>query len=88
MVKDEFVKARTGEKLESLISILVGINTANCSAELQEYQQKTGMDHYIDVGDATPRKLAKLAAFVSQSISSQSQALGTGGPSQNIAPTI
>ena len=44
--------------------------------------------HHIDVGDATPRKLAKLAAFVSQSISSQSQALGTGGPSQNIAATI
>ncbi len=88
MVKEEFVKARTGEKLESLISILVGINAQYCTAELQTFQQKTGMDHYIDVGDATPRKLAKLAAFVSQSISSQSQALGTGGPSQNIAATI
>ena len=86
--KEEFTKARTSEKLESLISILIGINVGNYGQELQDYQQKTGMDHYIDVGDATPRKLAKLAAFVSQSISSQSQALGTGGPSQNIAATI
>ena len=88
MVKDEFAKARKGEKLESIISILIGINAGAYSAELQDFQQKAGMDHYIDVGDATPRKLAKLAAFVSQSISSQSQALGTGGPSQNIAATI
>ena len=42
----------------------------------------------IDAGDATPAKLAKLAVFISTSISSQSQHLGTGGPSQQIAATI
>jgi hypothetical protein len=36
----------------------------------------------------TEGKLAKLAGYISQSVSSTSQALGTGGPSQNIAATI
>jgi hypothetical protein len=41
------------------------------------------------MGNVTPGKLAKLAQFVSKSISSQSQALGTGGASQPVpAPTF
>jgi uncharacterized protein YegL len=76
------------EKLESLVSILVGINTAACGAELQTYQREAGMTQYVDAGDATPQRLAKLADFVSKSVSSTSQALGSGGPSQNIAATI
>lgn len=88
MVKDEQEKAVTGEVLESMISILIGVNAGNCRPELEDFQRDAGITHYRDAGDATPRNLAKMAGFVSQSVSSQSQALGTGGPSQNIAPTI
>lgn len=88
MVKEEAAKAVSGEQIESLITVLVGINASSCSSILADFKTEAGFDQYIDAGDATPGKLAKLAAFVSQSISSQSQALGTGGPSQSIAATI
>lgn len=88
MVKDQLEKSVTGETMESMVSVLIGINAMGSAAALQDFQQKAGITQFIDAGDATPRKLAKLAAFVSQSVSSQSQALGTGGPSQSIAATI
>lgn len=87
MVKDEMIRGARGEEIESLIGILVGINVQDCSAYLKSFEQATGMK-YIDAGDATKGKFAKLAEFVSQSVSSQSQSLGTGGPSQNISATI
>ena len=77
-----------GEDIESLITILIGINAADCTQELDDFRQQAEIDQYIDAGKATKGKLAKLADFVSQSVSSQSQALGTGGPSQNISATI
>lgn len=88
MIKDEVGKTVTGEKLESLTTILIGINTAQCSSILAEFKEKAGISQYIDAGEASKGKLAKLAAFVSQSTSSQSQAIGTGGPSQNIPAKI
>lgn len=88
MVLDIQEDVRKSEKLESFVSILVGINSAEYKAEQEAFVKEAGITHYRDAGQATPRNLAKLAGFVSQSVSSQSQALGTGGPSQNIAPTI
>ena len=88
MVADEARKSVSGEILESMVSVLIGINGSSYSSWLSKFQKEAGLTHFIDAGDATPRKLAKLANFVSQSVSSQSQALGTGGPSQNISPTI
>ncbi len=88
MVKDEALRAVQSESLESLVSILIGINAQACSADLARFQQEAGLTSYIDAGEATKGKLAKLANFVSQSVSSQSQALGTGGPSQQIAAVI
>lgn len=87
-LKSELKKGVNGEFLESNISILVGLNATYCGQSLQGFQQNAGIDYYIDVADATVSKIAKLGAFISQSISSQSQSLGTGGPSQNIAPVI
>lgn len=88
MVKKEAQKSVAGETLESMISVLVGINAADCLAALEQFRQDAGMTQFVDAKDATARKLAKLAEFVSRSVSSQSQALGTGGPSKAIAPTI
>ncbi len=87
MIKKEMDRGVTGEEIESLVGILIGINTSNLSSRLQQLATGTGME-FVDAGDATKGKLAKLAKFVSQSVSSQSQSLGTGGPSQNIAATI
>jgi len=88
MVKEVAEQSVTGEIVESMVSVLIGINATTCKRELEEFQEEAGLTQYIDAGKATKGKLAKLADFVSQSVSSQSQALGTGGPSQNISATI
>lgn len=69
------------EWLESLMVVLIGVNAAQYKAQLDAFKDDAGLTQYVDAGDATPDNLAKLANFVSRSISSQSQALGTGGPS-------
>ncbi len=86
--KDMVAKANKSEALESLVTVLVGINTDNCTAELEKLRDEAGIDQYTPVGEATKGRLAKFANFVSHSVSSTSQALGTGGPSQNISATI
>ena len=88
MVKEKIEEAVSGEIMESMVTVLVGINASEYQRELDEFYREAGLTQYIDAGDATKGKLAKLAEFVSQSVSSQSQALGTGGPSQNISATI
>lgn len=88
MVKDEFERAKRSEILESVISVLIGVNNAQYKAAQEQFVREAGITHFIDVGDVTERKLAKLAAFVSTSVSSQALARGSGGPSQNISATI
>lgn len=88
MIKAEIEKARLGEHIESLVTVLVGINVGTTRQVLENFQRDAGLTHYVDVADASKAKLAKLAAFVSQSVSSQSQSLGTGGPSRTIQPVI
>lgn len=88
MVAQEVKKAQRAEDLESHVSVLIGINVGQCKPALERFQREAEITQFIDAGDATKGKLAKLAAFVSQSVSSTSQALGTGGPSQSIAAVI
>lgn len=87
MVKAEMDRGIRSEEIESLIGIVIGINAADYKKQLDNFANGTGME-FRDAKDATPGNLAKLAQFVSQSVSSQSQALGSGGPSQSIAATI
>lgn len=82
MVKAALEKIQQDEKMESIITILIGVNVGGASAVLQRFQTECGLTHYLELKDASKSNLAKLAAFVSKSISSQSQALGTGGPSK------
>jgi len=76
-------KARQNEDITSLTTILVGLNLQNPKTRknLEEFKENACLDQFVDVGEATPQKLAKLANFVSQSISSTSQALHTKTPS-------
>ncbi len=89
-VRKELTKSVTGEIMESHLSILIGIDTGygEVKQDLANFQRDAGMSQFIWAGEATKSNLAKLAEFVSQSISSTSQALGTGGPSQKISATI
>jgi len=79
MVRDAVEKSKRTEVIESLLTILIGINTqdAQVSGMLDVFKQDADLTQYVDVGEATPAKLAKLGGFISQSISSTSQALGT-----------
>jgi len=72
------------ESLESIRSILVGVNTQHYEVKnyLNEFKDKAKFDQYIDISEATPESMAKLAKFTMNSISAQSQSLGTGGASK------
>jgi hypothetical protein len=89
-VKTVLQKVMRNESLESLVTILVGVGLEGgyVANLLDDFKNRAGLTQFIDMGDASPQNLAKLAAFVSQSISATSQALGTGGPSKSIPLTI
>lgn len=84
MLKHELGMGVTGEHLESTVSILVGVNVQDptMGQKLAVLQSDAGFTQYVKIDDASEKKLARLADFVSKSISATSQALGTGGPSQ------
>lgn len=84
VLKKAFKKIKTGEvDLESFLSILIGVGTdPNDIAYLQDLANNASFDQFIEMGAATPTALAKLADFISKSISSQSQSLGSGQASQ------
>lgn len=85
-IKQALEDARKSENLESITLILVGVTNddANLDAYLQKFVSDAGITQYVSIGKASPGKIAKLAAFVSQSISSTSAALGSGQPSTPI----
>ena len=81
---------RMNEELESVDAILIGVNDtdAGLKRELENYKDDAGFNQYVSLGDVSPTKLAKLAQWVSNSISSTSQVLGTGGVSQPVSWNI
>jgi len=84
-VKATFDAALKTEALESLVSILIGVGVGSSggslSSYLQQFKDGAGFTKYEEIAQADAKSLAKLAEFISKSISAQSQALGTGGPS-------
>ena len=85
-VQAALVSAVTSENLESLVSVLIGVNVADkaVGGYLQDFRCDAGFTQYVEIGNADAKTLAKLADFVSRSISAQSQSLGTGGPPQSL----
>lgn len=85
-VQKALAEATKTEALESCVSILVAVNAQDpgMQARLDTFQKEAGFTQYVCIDQATSKALAKLAAFVSKSISSQSQALGTGGASKSL----
>lgn len=88
-VKRAISTARRAENLESLTTILVGVTNddVNLNSYLTNFRDEGGFDSYVSIGTATPGKIAKLAQFISQSISSTSAALGTGAASTPLNPS-
>jgi uncharacterized protein YegL len=85
-VKAAFGKAIRSEALESIVSVLIGVNVNDpqVSQYLRAFHADAGFTQYVELDNADAKTLARLAEFVSQSISAQSQALGTGGASQQL----
>lgn len=87
-VSKVFANAIHGEKLESLQSILIGVNSSRgLTIYLDTFHKTAGFNQFVAIDQANQKTLAKAANFISKSISAQSQSLGTGGPSQAINPT-
>jgi len=83
-VKEAIQKALHSEATESMVSILIGVGVggyADVSAELNRFKDDAELTQYVETKDANAKTLAKLAEFVSKSISAQSQSLGSGGSS-------
>jgi uncharacterized protein YegL len=85
-VKAALDDAVTTEALESIVSVLIGLGVQDpeVSRYLKKFHVDAGFTQYVELDQADAKTLARLAEFVSQSISAQSQALGTGGGSQQL----
>jgi hypothetical protein len=83
-LKKRLAKIVGEKKLESHIGILVGVNTGDSGINLllNNFAKECGLE-YLDIAHADAKSIAKLAQFISKSISSVSSHLGTGttGPS-------
>ena len=86
-IKATIERVRSEGIVESLRTILIGVNDADqhLKDKLEAFRKDAGLDAYVSIGEATSGRLAKLAQFVSQSVSSQSQALGSGAGSQPVS---
>lgn len=86
-VRKRLEESTKDEKMESLVSILVAVNVAEPQAlvYLEDFRDQAKFTQFVEVKDASNKNLAKLAKFISKSVSSQSQQIGTGQPSQPLA---
>lgn len=86
MVAKALKEAKSAEALESIMPVLIGVNTddGNLDQYLTMFKHEAGFQQFVSIKKATEKELAKLGGFISKSISSQSQALGSGGSSQSL----
>ena len=89
-IKKKIEASLAKEEIESIMTILVALHDpqldwqAEVKDSLDTFFKDANLSQFVDIGDATPENLAKLANFVSESVSSQSNALGSGAPSQTL----
>jgi len=87
---ERVVKAKTdcikNEALESIVSLLVGVNIqdARLAGLLNDFKVQGKFDQFEKLEDASQKSIARLVGFISKSVSLSSQSLGSGGPSQAI----
>lgn len=84
-VKEAMRTAIDCEALESIMTILIGVNDDHrIQKNLEQFASNVGFTQYVPMKEADEKSLAKLGNFISQSVQSQSSCLGTGGPSQSL----
>ena len=86
MVADVLTEARSSEALESIMPVLIGVNAkqGGLDSYLEDFKNEAGFQQYVGIATADQKTLAKLGGFISRSISSQSQSLGTNGASKSL----
>jgi hypothetical protein len=85
MIKKTLTKIKKDEKLDSINVILVAASDeADVVSYCEDFYKQAGLNQFVKMGEATKDNLAKFAQFASASVSSTSQALGTGGVSKPI----
>jgi uncharacterized protein YegL len=78
-VKDTIEQAIKDEELDSINTILIGVGVdSSLNQYLTTVEKECNFNEYIALRDAKANTLAKLAQFVSKSISATSQSLGSG----------
>lgn len=82
-VQDLINQVIRDEVLESIQVVLIGITEGqdDLNQQLEDFQKNVGIHKYININNASASSLAKLAEWISKSVSSTSQALGTGNSS-------
>ncbi|MCK5616439.1 VWA domain-containing protein [Candidatus Pacearchaeota archaeon] len=84
-IKELISTIRKSEDLESLSTVLIGMNEdPDVQQFLDKFKNEADLDYYHEMGDVTKEMLARLAGWLSQSIQSSSEAIGTGGPSKTL----
>jgi len=86
-VRQALSKVVQDEVLESLITVLIGVNIkdGHMERQLKMFKDEAGLTKFIPVEDSVAKTLARIAEFMSKSISAQSQSLGTGAPSTSLS---
>lgn len=87
-VKKALESTTKKECLESFSSILIGVNVQDreVSSALKLLHDEGGFTiPLIELDNANADTIAKIGGFITDSVSSSSQALGTGGPSKSIS---
>lgn len=79
IIKRELDSLKAKESLDSLLTILVGVNINDSRIKklLDSFKTDGGLDQYVNLDNASVSTLAKLAQFISKSVTSQSQTLGS-----------
>jgi uncharacterized protein YegL len=79
-VKRAVAEALRGEHLESVLTVLVGVNVRDdrIARYLQALARDAAFSHYVELDAADADTLAGLSDFVSRSIALQSRALASG----------
>jgi uncharacterized protein YegL len=76
------------EALEEINVVLIGVNINAYRKALEDFQKESGIVQFIDIETADESSIAKIIGFISRSVSSSSQALLTGGKSQQVSISL
>lgn len=80
IVGDKLAEVIRSENLESVIVILVGVNVTEqyYKEKLTEFKEEANLTKYINIEEVNDKTMAKLAEFISSSVSDTLDNLGTG----------